>query len=1318
MRVWDKLRRAIGFTMTEVLAALAIVGILLGVGIPVAVSVQGDLKLLELDGYARSIFGAAQNRLTALRAADALDTVPSSSAAMTDNAAVCYVTNDDGVFDTLLPFGAVDETVPEGGNTVIEYDPLSGSVYGVFYSESDAFTYDERYRDENNRARDERRRADPLVGYYGGDGVGLPESEKIREPVIELVNGEELYLSIDNSGFDPAYQADVLPKLRYTVTLTQKDDVDKFFVLHDEAQLSFDGGVCKIVLDNLTGTHFADVVWRAEGPALDPGADVVVTVRITAPELVAVPYESGGYETSSLFASRTVEKDEENGAEREIVHVSAGRHLQNLEPSVSGLVPDGAYRTETVVQDGDIDWGKYWDKTVTGPGSSIDAPNTLADKGQFVSIANTGLRTFDGAKKLILNLRPAVNKAASDTTAKLCAGLFAWSRGTAAVKNELRDINLVNPRVTETGAATTGTLAGYLENVKVTACRAYVDENGLKKQDAHGVQVTSAAYAGGLVGMAKSAVLEKSFAALQEVRTNGAYAGGLLGYAGGSVTTTQCYADTGKLSAQTAGGLIGGTVGGGTASNCYAVAAFAETTTAGGMTAAIGGGGFAFTDCYAASAVTGTKPGTLHRFAPNTGTFTRCMYLVNAIDGVEKDEASAVPAVSYADLKKMAGTSFGPTGIWSGSTADTTEPYDMVQKAAAADQNKLDKALLSTETYPFPRLAASHHYGDWPLPAKRAGGLIYYERYQDGTYGAEGYNGDGTAFPNDGHSLRTEGVVVADGYAVVGELGDAVQVQFAWPLSRTVTLSRDAALSAALGVPAYSMPADLVQTTTAFENFYQSVSIAGNPAVLWFNPHFARTVRHGTAAPAIPSPIAVRTARHLSALAAHGEYWTRSFAQQRDIDFATYTFLPNLASKQTPIGFSDKIGECFKGRYNGYFYTITGTGITPRQTGGYSGLFGYTERATLENIVFRMNGGKISGGTSGALMGAGALSTIRNCAVAGFDVEGTSYAGGLVGVLTSGTTTNSSASNRSVTASEYAGGIVGYLVGLSRVESSYALGELSGGTQVGGIAGGMEHTSFTMVSACYSACTASDDALLFGITDQGVSGCYYLTDTLTGTVTAVAGATGVSYTQLEQLALTGFGKATQTYPYAQTGAYPFPAVVKTSKTGDPEGAFVHYGDWPEKVAQPSFGTFTIGVAIKQADNKTYKVWGIDENGNWSGEPVDTITLSKEEYTTHVYLCANQKANGTVKNDWYVYNSSMAGSGAKVLSDIATSKVNYQSDSGESYIFYAGDNIWTWGQVNYFYNQKPPQAGNPPTGWLCSVQNNEKAAPTYQKNPNP
>ena len=152
-----------------------------------------------------------------------------------------------------------------------------------------------------------------------------------------------------------------------------------------------------------------------------------------------------------------------------------------------------------------------------------------------------------------------------------------------------------------------------------------------------------------------------------------------------------------------------------------------------------------------------------------------------------------------------------------------------------------------------------------------------------------------------------------------------------------------------------------------------------------------------------------------------GGFLSSTFGLANNID-ASATSNWNLGAGFTPIGNSS---AGFIGTFNGNNYTISNLFIN-LPTASNVGLFGYTWRATIENVGL-INANITGQNNVGALVGVNQyLSNIDN-----------SYATGSV----SGNNGNN------------IGGLVGYNVNSSSIDNSYATGSVNGNTSVGGLVG-------------------------------------------------------------------------------------------------------------------------------------------------------------------------------------------------------------------------------------------------------------------------
>jgi prepilin-type N-terminal cleavage/methylation domain-containing protein len=169
-----------GFTLMELLAVVSITLVLAVITAAALGSLQKETEYSRLSGSAKEIFLAAQNNLTKMHSSGTLTdlralggsggahAVPSS-----ENAGFPYAesggqydyttsaSGDEAAFDLVLPQGSV-ETALRGGRVLIEYNPTTGSVYSVFYSEgSSSLTY-------GNLSRDAAFCKKNKIGYYAG----------------------------------------------------------------------------------------------------------------------------------------------------------------------------------------------------------------------------------------------------------------------------------------------------------------------------------------------------------------------------------------------------------------------------------------------------------------------------------------------------------------------------------------------------------------------------------------------------------------------------------------------------------------------------------------------------------------------------------------------------------------------------------------------------------------------------------------------------------------------------------------------------------------------------------------------------------------------------------------------------------------------------------------------------------------------------------------------------------------------------------------------------------------------------------------------
>lgn len=649
-------RKKGGFTLTETLAVVGILAVVLAVAVPAVITLRGDLKMRELDDTAREIFLAAQNSLTARKAAG----VPLQADDTGDDGR-CWLSSSDGVMKALLPTGTI-ESVAAGNHYMIWYNPDSATVLEAYYAERALPEEEIRsclysdYDDSSHKA--ERRQAG--IGYYNGSDLEMGNVVSLLPPLLTITNGNELAVSVRVPKAVDYAAAGVT--LTVSVDELEQDGNavpghQRVFSGDRTAYSPTDGTLARVLtLDSLTeGQRFRDIC-----PDITPGANIRVTATLSGPAggerafLSASAYAV----TNSLFDSRAAADS------KDTLYIACARHLQNLAPAVSNL-PDPA--------DGSRNY--YAGQT---------AELTWPDGQKFQPIRNRSLRAYNGNGNQIADLRVDCDNAAKtrflngSSDGNSGAGLFAFVE-----RAELSNIRLVNPLLTGTNsgeAEYVGALAGILREATVSNCQAYAagDAAGAAGIDCGG-------HAGGLIGLAvDSYTITGSSASLPRIRSRlqNAYLGGLVAYASVHETFTgsvsKCYADTGWMgndgkwnayygirgTSATVGGLFGGV----------------RTTR----------GTSVISDCYALGWSSGGSGGSLIGKTEGVRMVSNCYSILQSRDG-NQYYVNERPIASLSRLEELR---------WSGwSAGGSATAYH---------------PAVCGENYPYPMLGL-RHYGDWPV---------------------------------------------------------------------------------------------------------------------------------------------------------------------------------------------------------------------------------------------------------------------------------------------------------------------------------------------------------------------------------------------------------------------------------------------------------------------------------------------------------------------------------------------------------------------------------------------------------------------------
>lgn len=1264
-----------GFTMSELLIVVAIVIVLFAVAVLSLVTIQKNLRQKGLDSKAEILYVAVQNRMSELRAGGyeslyqydenknngvakvgliPLDAPEEDAEDAITKDTLCYVVSADRVAvgkaaASVLPESSVDAEL-WNNHWVIEYDPESGSVYSAFYSEEEITSGDVSTKLptylNRMRVRQTRLHNGAKIGYYGGARVISGTTDTLK-PDISIDNREKLTATFycNNPYAD---------ELTFNIKVSDgKNEYVKVVKYSELRQLNSKTWYYTWVMDSLESekTRF----YNQTDHKLACGTDITVTLSVES-QNANVDGKSYTRKTNSLF--RYAE-----GTPAGTALIAYGRHLQNLDEAshvsdtITGAVQvsDLSFADDTADNE---DWYSFYGDT-------------------FTPITNKNLKSYDGYSEVdnvklyssISNLH--IKKAAQNGD----AGLFSTFNG------EIKNVTLTGMKI-DNGGQNVGALIGSVsDTVKITNTRVYLSS---KKGDLADIETVDSPekvkpwlegkVVGGLIGMVTKtgSVSVTDSSASTVIRADGA-AGGLIGAVYNAATITDSYADC-YLTASRTGGLIAKAEGGSevaatgtsiTLKDFYAAGYQTATDAAFGL---VGGSNVIATGGYSACVYNVEENAKVYSTVKAMGSASNVYYLTDgglSGDGTSKwENADQTTPKTYKELSES-GFAKGISKAFTSSSGAATFPY-----------NLMDQGLTY---YTYPRLEKLNHYGDWQAEFE-SGALVYYERYEDETYGFYGANLS---------TLKTSKFVVGDGYALAYiEKKDATDnVTVTYANDQPVRVLFDSAIETTDDTTntkyyLYPLSKEVVNTdyidTAEPDTFYQKITIedtANNTNTeYYYNPHFAKTVTVNENKPQAPETVCIRSARQLYALSLYYPQYADAvkdsvFRQELNIDYSRYDWtkydvVPAKIDTQAPIGTGDKP---FTAVYNGGCNTIEG--ISFKANSLYIGMFGYTSSAAAVRNVFLVGNGSntvayvnAQGGNSasgsasrvsmGVLVGYN-RGTVSNCSVSGYTMEYYGYSastaslGGFVG-SNYGTIRNSASDCPSIrfantNSNTYAGGFAG--VNHASISDSYALGSV----QVRGarnstvwVAGFAANNASGMIRRSYSATalTASGDAESYGFTHTGGSAyqCYYLdggTYSYRGTLYAYNTSTNefkdnaagerLTGSELQNKTINNFEPADYTYNAKETtGNYIYPAVVRNAA-----GQTVHYGDWP---VQKDIGT--LGVFY----------WEYEDSGSNSGyhfsyvgtSQGNEISSANNDILKGDSLCEEHDDGGVVTHYGYGY----------------------------------------------------------------------------------